>query len=58
MRFKIINDFYYKGKKKRKGTILNVAVDLIDKLKTMNVLGEPVTKEDVERAVIEPEESR
>ncbi len=58
MRFKVSNEFYLSGVKKHRGDEIDIGADSIDKLKAMNVLGEPIVEEKVERAVVTPKEKR
>lgn len=57
MRFRVKNDFIYRGKRKRKGTILNVATDLIAKLREANVIEEPIKDFGTEEAITNPKET-
>ena len=52
MRFKVKNEFIYKGKRKRKGTIINVDPKLINQLRKANVIEEPVKESETEKAII------
>ena len=56
MRFKVKNEFIYKGKRKRKGTILNVDPKLINKLREANVIEEPIKEFGTEKAITIPGE--
>ena len=56
MRFKVKNEFIYKGKRKRKGTILNVDPKLINKLREANVIEEPIKESETEKAITIPGE--
>jgi phage-related minor tail protein len=58
MIFKVLNEFYLNGTKKQKGDEIDIDSNSIDKLKAMNVLGEPIVKDKIERAIIEPKEKR
>ncbi len=56
MRFRVKNEFIYKGKRKRKGTILNVDPKLINKLREANVIEELIRESETEKAVTTPGE--
>lgn len=54
MKFRLKND--YKGK--RKGDIIEISADMINKLRAMDVLGKPVKEFNIEKAVIKSKEKQ
>ncbi len=57
MRFRVKNEFIYKGKRKRKGTIINVSASLINQLREANVIEEPIKEFGTEKAITSPKET-
>lgn len=58
MKFICKNEFIYKGNRIRKGDIVDISNFDIGKAKKINVLGEPVRENKIERAVVKPKETR
>jgi len=58
MKFNVKNEFIYKGKRIFKGDIVDISNFDIGKVTKLNVLGEPVKENNVERAVVKPKETR
>lgn len=56
MRFRVKNEFIYKGKRKRKGTVINVSANLINQLREANVIEIPI-KAETEKAITDPKET-
>ncbi|GAG80563.1 unnamed protein product [marine sediment metagenome] len=56
MRFRVKNEFIYKGKRKHKGTIINVSASLVNRLRKANVIEEPIKESGAEKAIINPKE--
>lgn len=58
MKFRVKNEFIYKGIRKYPGEVIEIAPAMINRLKSMNVLGEPVVEKDRETATKKPKEVR
>ncbi len=61
MKFYVKNEFIYKGARKLKGEVADIPSTMIDVLKKMDVLGEPVKQagsDMAQKAVIKPKETR
>jgi hypothetical protein len=58
MKFYVKNEFIYKGNRIFKGNIVDISNFDIGKVKALNVLGEPVKENKIERAIIKPKEFR
>ncbi|MFA5558769.1 MAG: hypothetical protein WDA59_04820 [Methanofastidiosum sp.] len=58
MKFLCKGEFIYKGKRIYKGEIIDISNFDIGKVKSLNVLGEPVIEDKIERAIKKPKEVR
>lgn len=58
MKFRVKKDFPYRGKTYKKNDVVEILFSEIDKLRTMDVLGEPIKEFNIEKAVIKSKESR
>lgn len=58
MKFRVKNAFVYKGKRKQKDDVIEISADMINKLRAMDVLGEPIKEFNIEKAVIKSKEKQ
>lgn len=58
MKFRVKKDFPYEGKIYKKNDVVEILFSEIDKLRDMDVLGEPIKEFNIEKAVIKSKESR
>jgi hypothetical protein len=58
MKFIVKNEFIYKGRRIFKGDTVDISNFDIGKVKRLNVLGEPVKENKIERAILKPKETR